>query len=121
VHIDSRPEPEHDTFEQFLELERGRLQKHASGALADALGYALPGESQEQLDRIAAEDQRRAQRGMVRLKVGEEVSYKHIDELIREDRQARIAAELEEVEWLNERVKLFKEGAEAPPIPIHLR
>ena len=117
----SKPKAQHDTFEQFIEIERGRLQKHASGALADALGYALPGESQEQLDRIVAEDQRLAQRGMVKLKVGEEVSYKHIDELTREDRQARMAAELEEVEWLNERVKLFKEGAEAPPIPIHLR
>jgi hypothetical protein len=40
---------------------------------------------------------------MVKLKVGEEVSYKHIDELRREDRQARIAAELEEVEWLKNR------------------
>jgi hypothetical protein len=121
VHIDSRPEPEHDTFNRFLELERGRLQKHASGALADALGYALPGESSEQLERIAQEDQRRAQRGMVRLKVGQEGSYKHIDELTREDRQARIAAELAEVKWLNERVKLLKEGAEGPPIPTHLR
>jgi len=117
----SRPKPEHDTFEQFMEAERGRLQKHASGALAQALGYALPGESQEELDRIAAEDQRLAQQGMVKLKVGEEVSYKHIDELRREDRQARIATELEEVKWLKERVKLFKEGAEAPPIPTHLR
>jgi hypothetical protein len=118
----SRPKPEHDTFEQFMEAERGRLQKHASGALAQALGYALPGESREELDRIAQEDQRLAQQGMVKLKVGEEVSYKHIDELRREDRQARIAAELEEVKWLKERVKLFKEGAEAPPIPpTHLR
>jgi len=117
----SRPKPEHDTFDEFMEAERGRLQKHASGALAEALGQALPGESQEQLERIAQEDQRLAQEGMVKLKVGEEVSYKHIDELTREDRQARIAAESEEVKWLTERVKLFKEGAEAPPIPIHLR
>ena len=105
----SRPKPEHDTFEQFMEAERGRLQKHASGALAQALGYALPGESQEELDRIAAEDQRLAQQGMVKLKVGEEVSYKHIDELTREDRQARIAAESEEVEWLMSRLRLRKE------------
>ena len=117
----SRPKPEHDTFDEFMEAERGRLQKHASGALAQALGYALPGESPEQLERIALEDQRLAQQGMVKLKVGQDVSYKHIEELTREDRQARIAAELEEAEWLKERVKLFKEGAEAPPIPTHLR
>jgi hypothetical protein len=78
--------------------------------LAKALGYALPGESQEQLDRIVAEDQRLAQRGMVKLKVGEEVSYKHIDELTREDRQARIAAEIEEVKWLKNRLRLRDEG-----------
>ena len=107
----SRPKPEHDTFDEFLEAERGRLQKHASGALADALGYALPGESQEQLERIAQEDQRRAQRGLVRLKVGEEVSYKHIDDLTREDRRARIAAEQEEVEWLKNRLGLGDEGS----------
>jgi hypothetical protein len=117
----SRPKPEHDTFDEFMEAERGRLQKHASGKMAQALGYALPGESQEQLERIALEDQRLAQEGMVKLKVGQDVSYKHIEELTREDRQARIAAEREEVEWLKERVKLFKEGAEAPPIPTHLR
>ena len=68
-------------------------------------GHALPGESQEELDRIAAEDQRLAQEGMVKLKVGEEVSYKHVDELTREDRTARIAAELEEVEWLKNRLR----------------
>jgi hypothetical protein len=77
--------------------------------MAQALGYALTGESQEELDRIAAEDQRFAQEGMVKLKVGREVSYKHIDELTREDRQARIAAESEEGEWLMSRVRLRKE------------
>jgi hypothetical protein len=105
----SKPKPEHDTFDRFMEAERRRLQKHASGALAQALGYALPGESSEELERIALEDQRLAQEGMVKLKVGEEVSYKHIDELTREDRQGRIAAESEEVEWLMNRLRLRKE------------
>jgi hypothetical protein len=77
--------------------------------LARALGYALPGESQEELDRIAAEDQRLAQEGKVKLKVGEEIHYKHIEELTREDRWARIEAEREEVEWLMNRVRLRKE------------
>jgi len=105
-----RPKPEHDTFDEFMEMERARLQEHASGKMARALGHALPGESQEELDRIAAEDQRRAQEGKVKLKVGEEVSYKHIDELRREDRQARIAAEREEIEWLINRLGLRDEG-----------
>jgi hypothetical protein len=92
-----------------MDMERGRLQKHAQGKLAAALGHALPGESQEELQRIALEDQRLAQQGMVKLKEGESVSYKHIDELSREDREARIAAEMEEVEWLKRRLELHKE------------
>jgi hypothetical protein len=107
--VDDRPKPEHDTFEQFMEMERARLQEHAQGKMARALGLALPGESQEELDRKAAEDQRLAQDGMVKLKVGEEIHYKHIDELTREDRPARIAAETEEVDWLMERLRLCKE------------
>ena len=47
--------------------------------MARALGHALPGESQEDLDRKAAEDQRLAQEGMVKLKVSEEIHYEHID------------------------------------------
>ena len=101
--------PEHDTFDKFMEMERGRLQEHASGKMARALGHALPGESQEDLDSIAQEDQRLAQQGMVKLKVGEEIHYKHVDELIREDRKARMAAEREEIDWLMKRVRLRKE------------
>jgi hypothetical protein len=76
--------------------------------MARALGHALPGESQEDLDRKAAEDQRLAQEGMVKLKVSEEIHYEHIDELTREDRAARIVAEREEVDWLMNRVRLRK-------------
>ena len=104
------PKPEHDTFDEFMEAERGRLQEHASGKMARALGHALPGESQQELERIALEDQRLAQEGMVKLKVGRDIHYKHIDELTREDRKARIAAEQEEVDWLMRRVRLRKEG-----------
>ena len=104
-----RPKPEHDTFDEFMEMERARLQEHAQGKMARALGYALPGESQQELNRIAAEDQRLAQEGIVKLKLGDSVHYKHIDELTREDRTARIAAEREEVDWLMERLRLPKE------------
>ena len=103
------PKPEHDTFDEFMDMERARLQEHASGKMARALGYALPGEPQEELDRIAQEDQQLAQEGMVKLKVGGEIRYKHVDELTREDRRARIAAESEEVDWLMNRLRLRKE------------
>ena len=110
--MDDGPKSEHDTFEEFMEMERGRLQQHASGKLAEALGHALPGESQEELDRIAREDQRLAQEGRVKLKVGDEISYKHIDELTREDREARISAEMEEVEWLKKHLGLPKDQSQ---------
>ena len=88
-----------------MEMERARLQEHAQGKMARALGLALPCESQEELDRMAAEDQRLAQDGMIKLKVGEEIHYKHVEELTRKDRRARIAAETEEVDWLMERLR----------------
>jgi hypothetical protein len=31
--------------------------------------------------------------------VGEEIPYKHLDDLTREDRSSRIAAEREEIDW----------------------
>ena len=46
---------------------------------------------------------------MVKLKVGEEVSYKHVEELTREDRPARIAAEREEVAWLMGRIRFRRQ------------
>jgi hypothetical protein len=99
--VSDRPKPEHHTFAEFMDMERGRLQQHAQGKMADAIGRALPGESQK--------DQRLAQEGMVPLKVGDEIRYKHIDALTREDRPARIAVEKEEVGWLMERVRRRKE------------
>ncbi|MBA2534222.1 MAG: hypothetical protein H0V21_04380, partial [Rubrobacter sp.] len=38
-----------------------------------ALGRALPGESQEELEKIAEEDQRKAEEGLVELRSGDEV------------------------------------------------
>ena len=115
------PRPGHDAWEAFMEMERQRLQDHAQGKMARALGHALPGESREGLERIALEDQRLAQSGFVQLKSGHRIYYKHIEELTREDRTARIAAELATVEWLKERVERAKRGEDAPPIPTHLR
>jgi hypothetical protein len=47
-----------DGWEGFMEIERTELYERAAGKMARALGHALPGESQEVLDRIAAEEQR---------------------------------------------------------------
>lgn len=104
-----------------MEMERRRLREHAHGKMARALGHDLPGESREGLDRIASEDRRLAQNGMVQLKSGERIYHKHIEELTREDRTDRIAAERATVDWQKERVESRKLGTEAPPTPAHLR
>ena len=73
-----------------MDLERQVLVLRANGLLAYLLEDPVPGEAREDLDRMAAEDQRLAREGLVRL-AGEdgELSYKHVDELSLEDVPAR--------------------------------
>src|SRR5215203_6821524 len=52
---------------------------------------------------------------------GGRIYYKHIDDLRPLDMRFVTAAERVEVGWLKERVERRKRGAEAPPIPPHLR
>ncbi len=48
-----------------MEMVRQRLRERSEGKLRRALGSPLPGETAEQLDRIGAQDRRRAERGLV--------------------------------------------------------
>jgi hypothetical protein len=48
-------------WEGFLQMERRQLRERREGKLRRALGRPLPDESSEQLDRIGALDQRRAE------------------------------------------------------------
>jgi hypothetical protein len=109
-------------WDGFMEMERTKLRERSEGRLRRALGMPLPGESSEQLDRIGEDDQRRAKQGLVPVK-GKRgtISYKHIDDLGPHDMRFITAAEWVEVGWLQERVERRKQGAEAPPIPTHLR
>jgi hypothetical protein len=92
------------SWERFLRTERRVLEARRNGWLAKALAWRLPGESQEELDRIASEDRRRAEEGLVELKSGQgELSYKHLESLSPEDRMDRIRAQLARIEWLLER------------------
>ena len=55
-------DPYHDAaWEGYMETERAQLAQRASGQMRRAIGGVLQGESREELERIAAEDQRRAQ------------------------------------------------------------
>lgn len=93
-----------ELWEKYMEVERRELEQRRSGQLGRALGPALPGESQEELEKIAEEDQRRAEEGLVELRSGDEVWYQHIDEITRENRQARIESENARAAWIRERL-----------------
>lgn len=94
-----------ELWEQYMEVERRELEQRRSGQLGRALGRALPGESQEELQRIAEEDQRKAEIGLVELRNGAEVWFKHIDEITRDDRPARIESENARAAWIQERLR----------------
>jgi hypothetical protein len=92
------------TWERFMKSERRATEARCGGQMAKALAWRLPGESQEELDRMALEDRRRAEKGLVELRSEKgELSYKHIEDLFPEDRMDRVRADLARIEWLLER------------------
>jgi hypothetical protein len=89
---------------RFLNTERRTLEARRKGQLAKALLWALPGESQQEIDRMTSEDQHRAMEGVVELSNEEGRSfYKHVEQLVPEDREDRVRAELRRIEWLLKR------------------
>ena len=89
---------------RFLAAERAMLEQRRAGSLSQALSGPLPGESPEELQWLALEDQQLAEEGLVELRYGDEVRFKHIDDLTHEDRPARIEAENTRRAWLMERL-----------------
>lgn len=90
--------------ERYLEAEWRNLQLRQEGQLAKMLGSALSGESPQELHRLAEEDRLRAKEGLVALSgPGEQFSYKRLDELVPQDRPARLQAEWMQSEWIRER------------------
>jgi hypothetical protein len=90
----ARHHDDEEAWQRFIEAERRHLDDRRAGHLARLLDGPLPGESAEELRLLVWEDQRRAEAGLVELRSpGGEVSYKHIDDLTLEDRQARAEAE----------------------------
>jgi hypothetical protein len=90
--------------ERYLQAEWRELQLRKEGQLAKMLGSALPGESPQELGRLAEEDRLRAKEGLVALSgPGEQISYKRLDDLVPEERPARLDAEWMQSEWIRER------------------
>ena len=90
-------------WEQFMQEELRELEKRKAGQLAELLGEALPGEAPAALRRLADEDTRQAEEGLVALMSMGKVSYKPLDELSPKDMPARAAAIRLRMTWLKER------------------
>lgn len=94
---------EQAAWERFMEEERRELDLRKNGQLAKLLGESLPGEPPEALRRLASEDQRQAEKGLVALMCKGKIFYKHVDELSAEDLPSRIATNRARTTWLKER------------------
>src|SRR5215218_1749330 len=90
-------------WESFMRKERRELKLRKEGQLAELLGEALAGESPAALQRLALEDQRQAEEGLVALTRNGKTYYKLLEELTEEDMGARIAAARLREAWLKER------------------
>ena len=104
-----------------MQLERRQLRQRREGQLRRVLGDPLPGETDEQLDRIGEASVLRAEQGLVAV-MGEEgsISYKALTDLLRHDMHSRTTAERVEVGWLRERLECRRKGQDAPSTPPHL-
>ena len=90
-------------WESFMRRERRELELRKEGQLAELLGEALAGEPPAALRRLALEDQRQAQEGLVALTSNGKTYYKLVEELTEADMGARIAADRSREAWLKER------------------
>jgi hypothetical protein len=55
-------DPYHDAWETYLQIEHMQRAERASGKMRRTIGRVLPGESREELEQVAAEDERMARR-----------------------------------------------------------
>lgn len=90
-------------WESFMRKERRKIKLRKDGQLAILLGEALADESPAALRRLASEDRRQAEEGLVALTSNGSVHYKRVDELIEGDMAARIAADRLRTAWLKDR------------------
>jgi hypothetical protein len=91
------------TWESFMRRERRELELRKDGQLAELLGEALAGESPAALQRLAREDQRQAEEGLVALTSNGKTYYKLVEDLDEGDMEARIASDRLREAWLKER------------------
>lgn len=88
----------------FIENELREIELRKNGQLARQLGEPLPGEMPSALKRLAAEDRRQAEEGLVALMSNGKITYKRVDDLSYEDLPGRLAASRLRTTWLKERM-----------------
>ncbi len=110
-----KEEEEEAAWERFVRTERRQLQLRKDGQLARLLGEPLPGELPALLNKLAAEDRRQAEHGLVALMSGGKTLYKHIGDLEPDDMPARIAANRLRITWLKERRDSWLGGKDFRP------
>ena len=102
-------------WKSFVQEELRELELRKDGQLARLLGESLPGESPAALQRLASEDRRQADEGLVALMSNGKVFYKHVEELTEEDMSARVAANRLRTTWLKERLDVWLGPEEGEP------
>ena len=90
-------------WERFMQAELRNLKLRKEGQLGRLLGEPLPGESPAALQRLAAQDCRQAELGLVAMMKNGELSYKYVGELAEADMPTRGAANRLRTTWLKER------------------
>ena len=90
-------------WDSFMRKERREVELRKDGQLAELLGEALAGEPSAALRRLAREDQRQAEEGLVALTSNGKTYFKLVEELEEGDMAARIAAARLREAWLKER------------------
>jgi hypothetical protein len=90
-------------WKRFMRKELQELELRKDGQLGRLLGEPLPGEPPAALRRLASEDRRQAEEGLVALMSNGKMSYKHLEELSERDMPSRSAASRLRTRWLKER------------------
>jgi hypothetical protein len=90
-------------WKAFMQQEQREQELRKGGQLSRMLGEPLPGEPPAMMLRLASEDRKQAEEGLVALMHNGEVFYKHLEELTEGDVPARIAATSSRTAWLKDR------------------
>jgi hypothetical protein len=89
-------------WKRFVQTEMREMELRKDGQLAGVLDD-MRGATPAALRRLASEDRRQAEAGLVALMSGGKVSYRRLEGLTREDGPARVAANRARTTWLKER------------------